>query len=137
MDIIDFFKKNEERIISMFGFAMVFAFGFFSGYYYLLDQVDKRGVVVEEPSADCAGLFNAGGANDAIDNAETASKPVSTVASGENKVKSYVASKNSKIFHVPSCSSALKIKEENKVWFSSVGEAESGGYQPHGTCIKK
>ncbi|MFA6096331.1 MAG: Ada metal-binding domain-containing protein [Candidatus Paceibacterota bacterium] len=136
MDISEYFKNNREAIISLFGFAMVFMFGFFSGYYYLLDRIGERGVSVEEPSADCEDLFNAGIVQNATAVSGESVKPDSTVTSSQNKVKAYVASKNSKIFHVPSCSSALKIKEENKVWFSSKEEAEGGGFSPHSACIK-
>jgi hypothetical protein len=136
MDIAEYIKKNQERVISLFGFAMVFMFGFFSGYYYLLDRIDKGGVSIEEPRADCTALFNAGIAQNAMSVSEGSDKQDNTVTSAESKVKSYVASKNSKIFHVPSCSSALKIKEENKVWFSSEEEAGAGGFSPHSACIK-
>jgi len=134
MNIVEYFKENQERFITLFGFAMVFVFGFFSGYYYLLDQVDKRGVAIVEPSADCADLFNNGVAADAAGNVGNAAKPDSIVASADTEVKSYVASKNSKVFHRPECSFAAKIKEENKIWFSSIKEAESSGLKPH-SCL--
>lgn len=136
MNIVEFFKENREKLIALFGFAMVFVFGFFSGYYYLLEKVDDRQVSIEQPSTDCAGLFNAGVSGAAIDPSEKADRPDNTVASGESKVKAYVASKNSKIFHVPSCSFASRIKEENKVQFSSKEEALDAGYEPHALCVK-
>ena len=48
--------------------------------------------------------------------------------------KVYVASKNSDKYHLPSCSGAKRIKEENKVWFSSQAEAEASGYIPAANC---
>lgn len=134
MNVVEYIKENQEKFISLFGFAMVFMLGFFSGYYYLLDQVDKRGVVITEPSADCTELFNPGAVTDAINDPENTGKPDSTVASAETMVKSFVASKNSTLFHKSGCSFASKIKEENKVWFSSVKEAESSGLKPH-SCL--
>lgn len=47
---------------------------------------------------------------------------------------SYVASANSDKFHDPSCSAANKIKDANKVTFSSREEAINSGYQPCGIC---
>jgi len=47
---------------------------------------------------------------------------------------SYVASKNSNKYHLPWCSGAARITEENKIWFSSKAEAEAAGYTPAGNC---
>ena len=47
-----------------------------------------------------------------------------------------VASKNSDKYHYTWCAGAKKIKEENKVWFSSAQEAESRGYTLAGNCSK-
>ena len=46
----------------------------------------------------------------------------------------YVGSKSSNKYHLPSCSSAQKIAEANKVWFTTKSEAEKAGYVPAGTC---
>lgn len=47
---------------------------------------------------------------------------------------SFVASKNGTKFYLPSCSGAARIKEANKVWFSSRQDAEAAGYTPAGSC---
>lgn len=46
----------------------------------------------------------------------------------------YVGSKNSDKYHYPWCSGAQRIKDDNKVWFASVEEAEAAGYVPAGNC---
>lgn len=46
----------------------------------------------------------------------------------------YVGSKSGKTYHLPWCSGAQRIKEDNKVWFSSKTEAENKGYQPAANC---
>ncbi len=46
----------------------------------------------------------------------------------------YVASKNGTIYHLPWCSGAKRIKEENKVWFTEKSEAEKAGYRPATNC---
>ncbi len=46
----------------------------------------------------------------------------------------YVASKTGKSYHLPWCSGAKLIKEENKVWFTTKEEAEARGYTPAGNC---
>lgn len=46
----------------------------------------------------------------------------------------FVASKNGSSYHYPWCPGALKIKEENKLWFQTKEEAEKNGYKPAGNC---
>jgi len=52
----------------------------------------------------------------------------------ENSGRTYIASINSDKFHEPSCSQAKKIKEGNKITFSSRDEAINSGYSPCGYC---
>lgn len=47
---------------------------------------------------------------------------------------SYVASKNGTKYYLVSCSSANRIKEENKVYFGSAQEAAAAGYEPAANC---
>ena len=47
---------------------------------------------------------------------------------------SYVASKSGEKYHLPWCSGAQRIKEENKVWFKTKAEAEAAGYAPAANC---
>ncbi|MDF0592845.1 Ada metal-binding domain-containing protein [Methanotrichaceae archaeon M04Ac] len=46
----------------------------------------------------------------------------------------YVGSKNSDKYHLPDCTSAKKIKDENRVYFSDVWEAREAGYSPCKAC---
>ena len=48
----------------------------------------------------------------------------------------YVASKNSKVFHILDCSSAKKIKEENIIIFEDYEDASTNGYEPCSKCLK-
>jgi hypothetical protein len=48
--------------------------------------------------------------------------------------KNFVASISGTKYHLPSCSGAKRIKEENKVWFSTKEDAELAGYGPAGNC---
>jgi cell division septation protein DedD len=61
---------------------------------------------------------------------EDASKPSPSAASGGE----YVASKTGTKYYLPWCGTAKRIKEENKVWFSSKAEAEAAGYEPAKNC---
>lgn len=46
----------------------------------------------------------------------------------------YVASKNGTTYHLPWCSGASRIKDENKVWFATKEEAEAQGLRPAANC---
>ncbi len=52
----------------------------------------------------------------------------------ENSTISYIGNKNSKKFHLSTCSGAQDIKEQNKVMFESRDEAVENGYTPCKTC---
>lgn len=45
-----------------------------------------------------------------------------------------VASKSGTKYHLMTCPGAKQIKEENKVYFASVTEAEAAGYKPAANC---
>ncbi len=55
----------------------------------------------------------------------------------DKKECAFVGSKNSNKYHFPYCSYAKRIKEENRVCFSSEEEAKSKGYVPAGCCVGK
>lgn len=46
----------------------------------------------------------------------------------------YVASKNGSVYHLPWCSGAQRINDENKVYFGSKAAAEAAGYRPAKNC---
>lgn len=48
---------------------------------------------------------------------------------------SYTASIRSEKFHLPSCSSAGRISDENRLWFDSRDDAVSAGYSPCSICL--
>jgi hypothetical protein len=45
-----------------------------------------------------------------------------------------LASKSGTKYYYPWCSGVARIKEENKVWFSTVDQAKSAGYTPASGC---
>jgi len=46
----------------------------------------------------------------------------------------YVASINGTKYYLPNCSGVRRIKEENKIWFSSQEEAKISGFTPAANC---
>ncbi|OHA15361.1 MAG: hypothetical protein A3G52_00010 [Candidatus Taylorbacteria bacterium RIFCSPLOWO2_12_FULL_43_20] len=55
-------------------------------------------------------------------------------ALNNDKAGLLVGSKTSDKYHYPWCSGALRMKEENKIWFKSAEEARAAGYTPAGNC---
>lgn len=80
------------------------------------------------PTAGQAGIRNQGSIN-RQEASISSSNVMPTAAKGK-----YVASKNGGSYHLPWCSGAQRIKEENKIWFQTKEEAESRGYKPAGNC---
>lgn len=60
-----------------------------------------------------------------------AAAPAAALAAGKG---AYVASKSGTKYYLPSCGGVGRIKEENKVWFDSVAEAQAAGYEPAANC---
>jgi hypothetical protein len=72
-----------------------------------------------------------------VSSSTTATAPNTTSQSAAvagNTKGNYVASKTGTAYHLPWCPGALRIKEENKVWFATKAEAEAAGYRPAGNC---
>jgi len=64
-------------------------------------------------------------------------KPPTTSTPSQNQqttIERVVASKESNVYHKPSCRYAEKIKSENKIWFDSPAEARAAGYRPCEVC---
>lgn len=91
----------------------------------------KEPISIEYPNLQQGSVYGAFPAVQSTSNdySEGQTSPSATV--GE---KSFVASKNSDKYHFPWCSGAKRIKEENKVWFTTREEAKAAGYTPAANC---
>lgn len=69
--------------------------------------------------------------NDIVTHAPKQAKPAAKPIVAEHK---YVASKNSKVFHKPECSSAKRIKPKNLIGYNSRDEAINAGKRPCKRC---
>lgn len=58
------------------------------------------------------------------------------VASDNNykMLGNFLASINGKAYYPKDCAAANRIKEENRIWFSTKEEAETQGYKPAQNC---
>jgi hypothetical protein len=67
--------------------------------------------------------------------ANTAISPTPNIGEEVREInEQYVASKNGSKYHLPWCSGAQRIKEENKIWFETKEEAERASYSPAANC---
>jgi hypothetical protein len=71
----------------------------------------------------------AGRSASGITQAEATSSP-----EGFEKTGMYVGSKSSRIFHLPTCPGAKRLKDENKIWFTTKEEALKNGYTAAANC---
>ena len=137
----DFLKNNQEKIFLLLGFIFVFFTGAFSSYFYFQEQDDRNNITIEDASQDCQDLFKENSANKYIESNSNSSAQVmgeqtkleNTIP--QNKTGMFVASKNSKIYHLPDCQYAKRINEGNKIYFKSAEEAREKGYSPH-SCVE-
>ncbi len=58
----------------------------------------------------------------------------STEVTNSQESGAYVGSRNGTKYHLPWCSGAKRIKDENKIWFETKEEAERAGYTPAANC---
>ena len=70
--------------------------------------------------------------DDTVNGYRTKSKPSQKTVQGTEKV--YYANKNTKKFHLKSCPSSTKIKEENLYISGDRAELVSEGYSPCANC---
>lgn len=66
-----------------------------------------------------------------VSNTKFENRPIN---SGTGKQGNYVASKNGKLYYRIGCGSSSRIKEENKVFFTSASDAENAGFQASSSC---
>jgi hypothetical protein len=70
--------------------------------------------------------------NVSVKSKSTAKEEPTGTATAETGV--YVASKKGTKYHLPTCSGAKTMSEENKIWFTTKEEAEAAGYMPAANC---
>lgn len=126
----DFFVKHENRIILFFGVILLSFISY--GLGRLSAPQPKEPIKIEASSKNILKEIKlpeeaADNSTPAVDNKKDDNIP-------QAKRGKYVASKNGTKYHLPGCSGAKRIKEENKIWFDSKAEAEQAGYEPAKNC---
>ena len=115
------FVPKEDELILVITIVLVALIGFGLGRLSVSKE-NKFPIRIEEPIQEA----------NIISSVKT---PGTTPAGGDaKKAALLVGSKNGRVYHFPWCSGAQRIKEENKIYFSSKEEAQKAGYRPAANC---
>lgn len=118
-----FVKRNQNDLILVGGIILVSLISFGVGRLTAPQPVAPEPIVIENaiPAAE-------------LSQNEIPKEEEESGGGVASQVGKYVASISGTKYHLPDCSGAKRIKEENKVWFNSKEEAEKAGYEPAGNC---
>lgn len=114
----DFIKNNQNDLILVFGVILISLISFGAGRLTTPAVVSPEPIVIEQ-------------------NTVNQEQSYAKKESGDTPLLNaglYVASVSGSKYHLPECSGAKRIKEENKIWFSSKEEAGKMGYTPAANC---
>ena len=144
--IKDFWNKHDVKILVVLAIFLTAAVSFQAGKTQEKGRqtaeinISANELVAANPAAEKVKILGETLERKGVDlsGAEEKSGPEKTSdsAAAQNANCALVGSKNSDKYHLPSCSSAARIKSENRVCFSSEEEARSKGYTPAKSCFK-
>jgi len=125
--------RERGRILLLSGFVLVGAIAFQTGFLQG-SAIAAKPVIVERPdTSSCQGGQVAGVSAETVAPGTKATQ-AGSVGTVNPAGCAFVGSKNSTLYHLPSCASAKRIKPENLVCFSSVEDATARGYKAG--CVK-
>lgn len=125
----DFWLKNEQKIILVFGLILVAGISFALGVLQS-QKWQATPLIIEKTAAQEACK------SDPVNLNTTSENGLQNANSEPKKDCAFTGSKNSNKYHVPTCRWAKQIKPENVVCFKSVEDAVARNYQPDKNCIK-
>lgn len=106
-----FFKKNQDSVLLFFG--IFFAVLALVGFYNILIAQNSRELRVERMPLETLRV---------------------TPEDNREQILTIIGNKNSKIYHFDFCIGAKNMKEENKIYFASIGEAKGSGFRAAKNC---
>ena len=128
---MNFFQTHSEKIFLLFGFILILVAGFFSGYSYSQEKIDKRDIIIENPDESCVDFIFSKSETEANSQVKGNSASNKEVFEIKQETGLFVASKNSKLYHKADCVYVKRSKDENKIFFNSEQEAEDSGLKLH------
>lgn len=124
--LLEFIKTKQSEIVLAVAIILISVIAFESGKISALRQFNEPLEIDYAPAA----INNA---NPSLKKTKTDSK---TSQDDQKLDWRVVVSKNSSLYHFLWCSGAKRIKEENKITFSSEQEAQNRGYAIASNCSK-
>jgi len=143
-EIKKFFKDNEADIVLVIGIILISLVSFGSGWLLgnnsvlSSDAATQESIIIEDQKAVLTENLNLEALS--IKKTESENETTATIEEGQQieeakpETSNIVASKNGTVYHYVWCSGAKRIKEENKIYFNSIEEAEKAGYRPAKNC---
>lgn len=140
---VNFWKKYGGAVLVIVAVSLIFIVAFRAG------QLNKEGAgaakinitIAENKEIDSANQ-KAKVIGEALERKDIESNAKALTISGsdnqatEEKECAFVGSKNSTKYHLPNCKNAIRIKDSNKVCFSSEEDAIAKGYERAKCCFE-
>lgn len=136
--IKEFWLKYEPKIVLIMAFILVAILAFEAGVLRGQKWQQSPLVIEKQAISDQNKAQNAQETQNLAPETTQNSSAVSDTASAQTPSKDcqFVGSKNSNKYHIPTCSSAKRIKPENLVCFKDENDAKGKGYGPD-RCVGK
>jgi hypothetical protein len=132
-------KAGERKVflVTLLALVLCSTVSFWLGYSAKREIAHASPVVIQCPVAAYmpknTAIAGQGGSN-GVPALSASAITASTTATQKKSSGAFVASKNGTKYYPLNCSGVKRIKEENKVFFTTAKEAESAGYGPAANC---
>jgi hypothetical protein len=133
--VSEFLFREKGRLLLLSVFLLVGCIAFEAGFLQG-SAVAAKPLIVERPDiSGCPGGEVAGASSESAVSGAAESKATPTGPAVPDATKcAFVGSRNSTLYHLPSCAPEKRIKPENLVCFTSEADAQAKGYKAG--CVK-
>ena len=134
MSIKDFAEKIKSFYL-LFLFVVVAGVFFALGRLSAIEERHSPIKIIQQTSDQTANVISAEiPASGSVSSSEQAVSNQDINTAADTTGGEVVASKNGTKYYFPWCGIAGRIKDVNKVWFTSRADAEKAGYKPATNC---
>jgi len=133
--IKDFFKKYEIKIVLILGFLLIAGLSFEAGFIQG-KKAENAPLIVEKAIQSSKNEAETPQNQKSVTDTSYAKSSLESNSKTLPKNCTYVGSKNSNKYHLPTCRWAKQIKPKNVVCFKDAQEASVKNYLPDKNCIK-
>jgi hypothetical protein len=126
----EWFSRDHTRLALGIGIFSAGMAGYSLGILRHLSAQEQPITMTIVPTQEQSVAISQASSSD-VNNSKTTTTMNTVISSGTCV---FVGSKNSTLYHLPSCAAAKRIKDTNKICFPSKDAAEAKGYKPG--CLK-